>query len=140
MFQRLFYTCSKVVLWNPQTCYRNITEMFRENYNGILIIFSQEQVRCMNTLGLEKNSYQLWMNTCCVLSLIWSDRKGNRFNSFRLMKRFVWECNKRALSTHFFFISNPIFRLSLELLSEVPKMRLKIAMKLLTFFGDYRLK
>ena len=38
------------------------------------------------------------------------------------------------------FISNPIFRLSLELLSEVPKMRLKIAMKLLTFFGDYRLK
>ena len=41
--------------------------------------------------------------------------------------------------THF-FISNPIFRLSLELLSEVPKMRLKIAMKLLTFFGDFRLK
>ena len=41
---------------------------------------------------------------------------------------------------HIFFISSPIFRLSLELLSEVPKMRLKIAMKLLTFFGDYRLK
>ena len=41
---------------------------------------------------------------------------------------------------HFFFISNPIFQLSLELLSEVPRMRLKIAMKLLTFFGDYRLK
>ena len=40
----------------------------------------------------------------------------------------------------FFFISNPIFRLSLELVSEVPKMRLKIAMKLLTFFGDYWLK
>ena len=40
----------------------------------------------------------------------------------------------------FFFISNPIFRLSLELLSEVPKKRLKIAMKLLTSFDDYRLK
>ena len=40
----------------------------------------------------------------------------------------------------FFFISNPIFRLSLQLLSEVPKMRLKVAMKLLTFFDDYRLK
>ena len=39
-----------------------------------------------------------------------------------------------------FFISNPIFRLSLDLLSEAPKMRLKIAMKLLTFFGDYSLK
>jgi len=33
-----------------------------------------------------------------------------------------------------FFISNPIFWLSLELLSEVPQMRLKVAMKLLTFF------
>ena len=41
---------------------------------------------------------------------------------------------------HIFFYKQPIFRLSLELLSEVPKMRLKIAMKLLTFFGDYRLK
>ena len=37
------------------------------------------------------------------------------------------------------FISNPIFRLSLELLSEVPKMRLKVAMKLFTFFDDYGL-
>ena len=41
---------------------------------------------------------------------------------------------------YIFFISNPIFRLSLELLLEMPKMRLKVAMKLLTFFDDYRLK
>jgi len=39
-----------------------------------------------------------------------------------------------------FFTSNLIFRLSLELLSEVPKMWLKVAMKLLTFYHDYRLK
>jgi len=38
-----------------------------------------------------------------------------------------------------FFISNPIFWLSLELLSEVPQMRLKVAMKLLTFFKLLRI-
>ena len=48
--------------------------------------------------------------------------------------------NTAIVKGYSFFISNPIFRLSLELLSEVPKMRLKIAMKLRTFFGDYRLK
>ena len=41
--------------------------------------------------------------------------------------------------THF-FISNPTFQLRLELLSEVSEMRLTVAMKLLRFFDDYRLK
>ena len=50
----------------------------------------------------------------------------------------AWPCSSSP-DTHF-FISNPIFGLSLELLSEVPEMRLKVAMKLLTIFDDYRLK
>ena len=41
---------------------------------------------------------------------------------------------------YYIFIINPIFGLCFEILSEVPKMRLKIAMKVLTFIGDYRLK
>ena len=46
----------------------------------------------------------------------------------------------RGTYTHFFFISNSIFQLSLELLPKVPKMSLKVAMKLLTMFADFRLK
>ena len=53
--------------------------------------------------------------------------------------RLSWSNFRLIIEMQILFISNPIFRLSLELLSEVPKMRLKVAMKLFTFFDDYGL-
>ena len=44
-----------------------------------------------------------------------------------LQKKILWE---NWFETTHFFINNTIFLVSLKLLSEVPKMRLKIAMKL----------
>ena len=62
------------------------------------------------------------------------------FVPLRMSARFCGNNPLVNINGYTFFKSNLIFRLSLELLSEVPKIRLKIAMKLQTFFGDFRLK
>ena len=89
--------------------------------------------RCNNSCKYLRGT-QFFLDFSCMYFFLLFTQCGmqNLCKNFMVPKTFSINCT-------FFFISNPTFQLSLELLSEVPEMRLTVAIKLVRFFDDYRL-